>query len=178
MMRSLPAAAVLLLISTVAAPAYELICSAPRVALGDDSRDNNPVVSVEIRYVPDDHAWRIFHKLRNGLVVSRSEQYAIQDASGDRRIQWQGTLNRARNLYMIGEVRSGEGGIAYMEWLYDRHKNNLLVMQASAHCSPPLPQPTPNTSSLPQPTPNTSSLPQPMAPYNNKPAITEQNERL
>jgi hypothetical protein len=77
---SLLAAAAMLLISTATASAYELNCDAPQVAIGDDLRDNNPVVSVGIRYIPDDHQWRVFHYLSNGLVVSRSEQYAIQDA--------------------------------------------------------------------------------------------------
>jgi hypothetical protein len=144
MTRSLLAAAALVLISTTAASAFELNCGAPRVALGDEP-DNNPVVSVEIRYIPEDHAWRVFHNRRDGLVVSRSEQYAIQDASNDRKAQWQGSLNRARHLYMIGEVRRVGDDIVYMEWMYDRKKNNALVMQATARCTiaaPPLPQPT------------------------------------
>ena len=57
----------MLLISTATASAYELNCDAPQVAIGDDLRDNNPVVSVGIRYIPDDHQWRVFHYLSNGL---------------------------------------------------------------------------------------------------------------
>src|SRR4029077_9375684 len=104
--RALLAATAMLFISTAAASAIEINCGAPRVALGDEP-DSNPVVSVDIRYIPEDHAWRIFHNRRDGLVVSRSEQYAIQDASNDRKAQWQGSLNRQCNLYMIGEVRRG-----------------------------------------------------------------------
>lgn len=133
--RPVLAATASLFISTATASALELNCGAPRVALGDDLRDINPVIGVTVRYLPDDHQWRVFHQLRNGLVISRSEQYTISDASDARRIQWQGSLNRARNLYMIGEVRRDEGGLGYMEWLYDRNKNNALVMQASARCS-------------------------------------------
>jgi len=58
-----------------------LICGAPHVLLGDDPRDNNPVVSVEVGHSPDDQAWRIFHRMANGQVISRSEQYAITDWS-------------------------------------------------------------------------------------------------
>ena len=144
MRRAFMAATAMLLFSTAAAPAYELICAAPQVAVGDEA-DGNPVVSVEIKFIPEDHAWRIFHYMRNGLVVSRSEQYAVTDASNDRKAQWQGSLNRQRNLYMIGEVKRVDGGIAYMEWLYDRNKGNRLVMQATANCrslAPRLPQPT------------------------------------
>jgi hypothetical protein len=140
-----------MMFNTAAASALELNCGVPRVALGDDPRDNNPVVKIEIRYVADDHQWRVFHHRRDGLVVSRSEQYAIQDASNARTIQWQGSLNRAPHLYMIGEIRRDEGGLVYMEWLYDRKKNNALVMQASALCASPLPQPTPTQPTLPTP---------------------------
>ena len=135
MKRSLLAAAALLMLSTVAASAYDLTCAAPRVALGDDSADNNPVVGIEIKFIPEEHLWRVFHRLADGLVVSRSEQYAIQDASTDNKAQWQGSLNRARHLYMIGEVRRVDGALVYMEWMYDRKKGNQLVMQASARCT-------------------------------------------
>jgi hypothetical protein len=160
MKRSLLLAAATLVLFSTAASAFELNCGAPHVALGDEP-DNNPVVRVDIKYVPDDHSWRVFHTLRNGLVVSRSEQYAITDASNDRKTQWQGSLNRSRNLYMVGEVRrGGEDGILYLEWLYDRNKNGLLAMHASSRCAmaePPLPTPT---TSAPLPTPSeTAALP-------------------
>jgi gag-polyprotein putative aspartyl protease len=154
MKRSLLVAVALVSIST-AASAVELTCAAPRVAVGDDPRDNNPVVKIEVKYSNADHAWRIFHHLRNGLVISRSEQYGIQDASNEHKTQWQGSLNRARHLYMIGEVtRAGTDGIVYLEWLYDRNKNGQLVMHAQARCattSPPIPQPTASLSPIPQP---------------------------
>ena len=67
-------------------------------------------VNVEVRHNPDDHSWRIFHILRNGLIVSRSEQYSILDASGSGRTQWRGSLNRQRNLYMIGEIKVDDAG--------------------------------------------------------------------
>jgi hypothetical protein len=75
----------------------DLICGAPRVLLGDDPRDNNPVVSVEVTYNPDAHAWHVFHRMANGQVISRSEQYAITDWSDNRRSQWTGSLNRNRS---------------------------------------------------------------------------------
>ena len=71
--KSLLTAVAMALLATTA-PAFaalELNCGAPRLALGDDPRDFNPVVSVEVRYIPEDHAWRIFHNRRDGLVVSR-----------------------------------------------------------------------------------------------------------
>jgi Bacterial SH3 domain len=120
---------------TTTAQAYEVTCGAPQVLFGDDVRDNNPVVSVEVNYEPDDHAWRIFHNLRNGLVVSRSEQYAITDASTDTVAQWQGSHGRQRHLYMVGEVRRENGGIYYHEWQYNRNTNSMLF-QSKTQCRP------------------------------------------
>lgn len=121
-------------------PAYSeaqpggLVCGAPVVSVGD-THDRNPVVSVEVKYSAADHAWRIFHHLANGEVVSRSEQYAVVDASSDGKRQWRGSLNRNRSLYMIGEARREQGQIIYAEWLYDRNLGGRLVMQATAKCS-------------------------------------------
>jgi hypothetical protein len=126
MKRSLLAAVAVLLISTAAAQALELSCNAPRVALGDD-RDDNPVVGVEIKYKAED--------LRNGLVVARAEQYAIQDWTNDGKTQWQGSLNRNRRLVMIGEVRQSANGVQYRESMYDRGKGGALVMQMTAQCT-------------------------------------------
>ncbi len=153
MKRSIFAAAAVLLISTAAAQALELSCNAPRVTLGDE-RDDNPVVGVEIKYKAEDHAWRIFHRLRNGLVVARAEQYAIQDWTNDRKTQWQGSLNRNRRLMMIGEVRQSANGVQYHESMYDRGKGGALVMQMTAQCTMPLPTPTVSAPapSLPAPT--------------------------
>ena len=71
----------------------DLVCNAPRVFIGDEP-DNNPVVSVEISYDPDNHAWRIFHRRANGQVVSRGEQYAITDWSDANKTRWTGSLNK------------------------------------------------------------------------------------
>jgi len=129
------AVAALVLLSTTAS-ALELTCAAPRVLRGDDPRDTNPVVKVEVKYSDPDHAWRIFHHLRDGAVVSRSEQYAVLDTSNERKTQWKGSLNRNRYLYMIGEVARGDGdSIVYLEWMYDTGKNNLLVMHSQARCA-------------------------------------------
>lgn len=145
MKRFLLAATALLLISTATASANympsstdaedvtNLVCGAPRVSIGEDT-SRNPVVEIEVKYNADDHAWRIFHHLADGTVVSRSEQYAIVDASDDHRTQWRGSLNRHRSLYKIGEARREHGHLVYAEWLYDRSRGGRLVMQATAKC--------------------------------------------
>lgn len=127
-----------------------LFCGTPTVIIGDDAHDDNPVTSVEVNYNATDHAWRIFHYRRNGLVVARNEQYAIQDASNDRKSQWQGSLNRNRSLYMVGEARrNDQGQVVYMEWLYDRSLHNRLVMQMTTNCRP---APSGFSQRVPQPT--------------------------
>ena len=128
-------AAMLLLVSTAAAQALELNCSAPHVALGDEPHDTNPVVGVEIKYKAEDHTWRVFHQHRNGLVAARNEQYAIEDRSDNGKTQWQGPLKRNRNLLMVGEVWQSTDGIQYHERMYDRSKSGALVMKMTAHCT-------------------------------------------
>ncbi len=153
MERSLFAAAVaLFLISPAPASAYELNCAAPRFALGDDPRDNNPIIAVDIGYISIDRAWRIFSSSRDGLLASRSEQYIIMDASNDRKTKWQGSLKRNRSLYMICEVKRVENGGVYWDRIYDRNMDNALVAQATAGCAmaaPSLPQPTEQAPMLP-----------------------------
>ena len=112
-MRRIAVAAAAALISTAAHASPDLICGAPTVLLGDEPFDRNPVVSVEVSYRPDLHAWRIFHHLADGAVVSRGEQYVIVDLSNERKAQWRGSLNRNRSLLMIGEVRNGNGALEY-----------------------------------------------------------------
>jgi len=125
-----------------AAQDLELKCTTPRVALGDGP-DDNPVVAIEVIYKPEDHAWRVFHHRRNGLVVARNEQYAIQDATNNDKTEWSGSLNRNRNLVMVGEVRQSadNGTFQYMERMYDRSKKGALVMEMTAQCTMALPTP-------------------------------------
>jgi predicted aspartyl protease len=121
-----------------------LTCDRPQVMLGDDPRDPNPVTSVELSYVKADHAWRIFHHFQNGGVVSRTEQYAVVDNSSSSKLQWSGSLNRNRNLHMVGEVKP-DG--YYYEWLYDRAKGDQLEMALRSKCNVAAPKPTAETTS-------------------------------
>lgn len=127
-------ASLAIVLSIANANAGVILCDAPKVLVGDEP-DNNPVVSVEVSYKQEDHAWRIFHKMVNGQVVARAEQYAITDWSNANKLQWTGSLNRNRSLQMIGEVKINQRGeITYWEWMYDRGKGNQLVMQMGAVC--------------------------------------------
>ena len=153
MVRSLFAAVVaIFLISTASASAYELNCVAPRFALGDDPRDNNPIIAVDIGYISIDRAWRIFRSRRDGLPVSRSEQYVVMDASNDWKTQWQGSPKRNRSLYVICEVKRVEHGGLYWDRIFDLNMDNALVGQVTAGCAmaaPSLPQPTEQAPMLP-----------------------------
>ena len=71
-------------------------CGAPRVAVGDDPRDGNPVTSIVVNYVPENYAWRVNHYFRDGSAVSRNNQYALRDTSNDRKTQWAGTSTASR----------------------------------------------------------------------------------
>lgn len=113
-----------------------LVCGAPRVFLGDEPNDPNPVVSVEVNYDPSQHLWSVFHHHYNGLVAARMSQYAWEDWSNPNQMRWAGSLNRNRSLYMVGEVRlnaaTGEG--YYEEWLYNRSQGNRLELHLGTAC--------------------------------------------
>ena len=127
MKRLMTTVAALALLTTTA-QAYEVTCGAPRMLFTtDNSPDTNPVIGVEVRYEPQDHQWRVFHTLRDGRVVSRSEQYSMTDASTDTYAQWQGSHGKMRHLFMIGEVKRGPNGIEYHEWQYNRNTNTMLM---------------------------------------------------
>ena len=133
------------LLAVSSASALELECGAPRTLVGEDANDTNPVMRIAVGYSYDDHAWRVFHQLRSGAVVARQTQYGMTDVSNSVKTQWQGRLLRQPWLFMIGEVRTLEGGYVYHEWMYDSKQGNRLVMQAIARCTaraPALPTPT------------------------------------
>jgi hypothetical protein len=114
--------------------AQNLICDAPLQIVGQP--DTNPVTRVEVSYFPADHAWRVFHHLADGRVVSRSEQYAMTDATtGPRNVAWQGVLRSARNLTMFGMVMVKDGTPLYVESIYDTARGNAKVMQSMALCN-------------------------------------------
>jgi hypothetical protein len=100
------------------------------VYLGD-TYDSDPVVNVRVRYNPDFHTWNILMYSGGGRIVSRSQQYAVTDYTNDFQMKWGGSLNRNRNLYMVGELH--ENGV-YEEWLYDRSQGNRLDMHWAVPC--------------------------------------------
>jgi hypothetical protein len=100
------------------------------VFLGD-TYDPDPVTNVRVQYNPDFHTWNILMYSGGGRVVSRAQQYAITDYTNDFQAKWGGSLNRNRNLYMVGELH--DNGV-YEEWLYDRSHGNRLDMHWAVRC--------------------------------------------
>lgn len=154
MKRSLLAATAMLLVSTIAASAFTLVCGAPVVAYGDDKPDSNPVIGIAVAYNPDTRGWGIVYKFRDGSTVSRNNQYALRDASVDGyKVQWKGTWYRRPSIWMIGEVRRVGNEMTYYEWQYNSENDNQLQMHHAARCQPysPLPQPTTQNDAPTQP---------------------------
>ena len=148
-MRSILVAALLCGVSPAAHAA--LTCGPARVDVGDTGR--NGVVSTYVAHDPG--SWAVKHTLANGTVVDRSLQYVITDYSGDKTMQWRGTLMRNPAMTMTGELMKlkSNGQPTYDEWLY---KNNQLVMHSVALCQ--FDNPAPNVA---QPS---ASAPTPLAP--------------
>ena len=166
MKRELLAATAALMICATSAFAggYELQCNAPQTLVGEDANDRNPVQRIAVDYSWDDHAWRVFHQLRSGAVVSRQVQYGITDTSNSIKTQWQGKLLRQPWLFMIGEIKKNGNEFVYHEWMYDTKRGNALVMQAMAQCAGA------DTFAQSLPTP-TARLDAPTQPYAQAPAI-------
>jgi clan AA aspartic protease (TIGR02281 family) len=131
----------------------DVICGRPQILFNlDKSPDLDPVTSVEVSYEPKQHAWRVFHHLSSGGVVSRTEQYAAVDTSSDRKVQWNGSLNRNRSMFMVGEVRfNDQKEPFYYEWLYNRSQGNRLEMSLVARCEWNRQEPLPSPSSQAKP---------------------------
>jgi predicted aspartyl protease len=131
------------------------VCGAPKVFIGDEPGDRNPVVSVEVNYDSARHEWLIFHHHYNGLVAARNAQYAIEDWSNANQTKWGGSLNRNRYLYMVGELRRDGNNVFYVESLYNKQQNNRLDMQMATKCEPRYaavqPQPVPTVPVQPAP---------------------------
>jgi uncharacterized protein YraI len=139
----------------------DMVCGAPTVYVGDDPRDTDPVVGVEVNYDASTRNWQVFHHHSSGLVASRSQQYAIEDFSDNNRTRWGGSLNRNRSLYMMAQAganyTTGEG--YYEEWLYNRSQGNRLDMHMRATCRVEIRSATAGPVPMPAPVPVPAPVP-------------------
>ena len=129
-------AALIICASPAVAGGYNLNCGAPQILVGDQN-DPNPVTLAVVRYSWDNRSWGVGYQFRDGGVVVRNNQYAIEDMSNERRTQWQGKLLRQPWLVMVGEIKKAVDGsyYTYNEWLYDTKQGGRLVMQSIARCN-------------------------------------------
>jgi hypothetical protein len=118
-------------------------------------------MNVRVQYNPDFHTWNILLYSGGGRIVSRAQQYAITDYSNDFHSKWGGSLNRNRNLYMVGELH--ENGV-YEEWLYDRSHGNRLDMHWAVQCRVSVPEPVRAPPVAVRPVPVPVPIPVPVAP--------------
>ena len=124
----------MLLAFSATAHATDLVCSAPRINVGQQSKDKGDTVDrIEIRHATGNPEWLVHHRFQNGNMVLREEQYTMQDASNPNVWQWRGRLNKNPNQYMVGELRQdSQGRPYYSETVY---VNGTVRMQSSSFCT-------------------------------------------
>ena len=77
--------------------------------------------------------WSVEHKLSDGRVFKREQQYIIRD---ERRYNgWEGILRKNHKLLMTGEAISSNGNYRYVERLYDNNKGGAQLIEIIENCS-------------------------------------------
>jgi len=133
-MNRLLAAAALLCGASAAHASY--LCGSPNQTVG--ANGTNPVVSTEFGIDPSSKQWWVNHKLADGTLIRRGEQYDMNQFTNKDRFGWQGQLHRNRDLWMFGEVSSRNGGyddVWYTETIYDHGHGDAVVMRSQATCT-------------------------------------------
>jgi hypothetical protein len=146
-----------------------LTCRPGPVLVGE--RASNPkyqIIEVTVRY--DSNGWYVAHKLADGELIVRSDQYAVSDASTSTSTSWRGKQFRNPNITMVGEVRrAADGHPVYEELIYDATKGGAIVGDIVNDCafnSPPprAPEPAPTQAVNPAPAVASTPVPAPAAP--------------
>lgn len=136
MNKLLLASAVLVL--TAALPAHaSFICSAPVQTVG--ATGTNPVVVTAVGINSSTKAWWADHKLADGTLIHRADQYVMNTMDKPGEFGWWGYLTKNPNLVMRGDVVSLDNGqfntVRYSETLYDKGQPNTpVVMHSDATC--------------------------------------------
>jgi clan AA aspartic protease (TIGR02281 family) len=117
----------------------------------------NPVVATRVGIDNDEH-WFAFHKLRDGTIIDRREQYNVQSIPQRKGadIGWSGFLNKNHDLRMFGALRPNgpdAKNVYYVEELRDSAHGNRLVMQSITQCvaevAPSAPAPAGGSDAVP-----------------------------
>ena len=153
-MRKLVLAAALL--CGVSAHAHaNFICSSPAQIIGKVG--TNPVVAINVSRNEATHVWYVWHKLADGTVIDRANQYTMVDNTDSDSFRWTGRLNKNSGLWMQGTILPRAGGhVLYVESLRDSVHGNKLVMHSEADCAPEEAAAAP-TPAAPPPAPTTIS---------------------
>jgi hypothetical protein len=144
MMRRAVLALGIALVGSTAAWAIEINCGAPLVDVGDARQ--GPGSSRDVRIAIDEGGlgWQVFHDLNDGRVISRVDQYAVNDLRNPhvsvgklrRDTAWFGQLHTNRNLLMVGRLYERNSMLYYSEQLRDFRRNSQgdVIMVSTAYC--------------------------------------------
>jgi hypothetical protein len=144
MMRRALLALCIALLGSTAARAIDINCGAPLVDIGDARQ--GPGSSRDVRIAIDEGGlgWQVFHDLNDGRVISRADQYAVNDLRNPhvsigklrRDTAWVGLLHTNRNLLMVGRLYEQNSMLYYSEQLRDFRRNSQgdVIMVSTAYC--------------------------------------------
>jgi hypothetical protein len=128
------------------ARAWDIQCAQPLVIFGDNRPGPGTSTDVRVALDQDGNGWQVWHDLADGRVISRADQYAVNDlrnpsvAVGQLKkdTAWFGLLNGRPNLLMMGRLFDERGELIYSEELRDfrRDPNGFLLMKSQSDCGP------------------------------------------
>jgi gag-polyprotein putative aspartyl protease len=121
----------------VALPAHATyLCDAPTQSIGANT-GRNPVVAIQFGR-SDTTGWFANHKLQDGTIIHREDQYTIMPLPMDAGVGWNGYSKRANHLWMSGYITNpsndGAETVYYNEELHDTAKGNAVIMKSWARC--------------------------------------------
>ena len=159
MNRVLSAALVAATMAGVSSAHAAFICDNPAQIIGKVG--TNPVISTRVGRNETTHAWYVWHRLANGTIIDRANQYNMTDNTDSDSFRWTGRLNKNPDLWMQGTILPRAGGhVLYVESLRDSVHGNKLVMHSEADCAPEEATAAPATPAAPQ-----YVAPAPQTPY-------------
>jgi restriction system protein len=97
------------------------------------SESQDGPVSSDVSY-SSSTGWSIAHKLGDGRVFNRQQQYNMRDDRN--RNGWEGPHRRNAGLTMTGTVVSNSGRYKYVERLYDDNRGGAQIIEIIEDCTP------------------------------------------
>ena len=123
-----------LVATATSARAVELTCRPPHTSVGQEAVEDIASTSVHHKSA----GWLVLHKLTNGLIIERSEEYNLEDTSSKTETSWTGIDRRNPNLKMKGTILEDDAGGSplYLEDLYDV-KSDVIIRRTTSVCEGP-----------------------------------------